>query len=293
MTCETTRVCNPTSVPHLDTHIDTTQQPTTQGRTWMQFTREGGEEFWVNFADGAAESAQCPPGGDILPVALADVPSYDDEDLLGGPHEGSSGYSQPRRALEEAAAVNDLRVLAFKSWWYEDKEEPSAGNGSEVGAGLARRYVTINFNIESQTFELHMDNDQEISLYNLTSVTAKNGLLVECWDLHIGAKLNLLGKSTTLLQGSMGTVRWLEHHAKRLAKVKAALQRQLGKYCTTTLPTSVTYSKGLRNTRGGASLRALMDQTEELRLMLARFRPKLADSIAVEVADIMGYQTDY
>jgi hypothetical protein len=61
-----------------------------------------------------------------------------------------------------------------------------------VGVGLSKRYVTVNFNIESQTFELHMDNDQDISLYNLTSVTAKNGLPVECWDLHIGAKLNLL-----------------------------------------------------------------------------------------------------
>ena len=135
-----------------------------------------------------------------------------------------------------------------------------------------------------------MDNDKEISLYNLTSVTAKNGLPVECWDLHIGAKLNLLGKSTTLLQGSMATVRWLDHHAKRLSKVKGLLQKHLAKYSTSTLPTSVTYSKGQVRTTGGASLRALMDQTEELRLMLARYRPKLADTIAVEVADIMGYQ---
>ena len=52
----------------------------------------------------------------------------------------------------------------------------------------------------------------------------------------------------------------------------------------------MTYSKGQVRTTGGASLRALMDQTEELRLMLARYRPKLADTIAVEVADIMGYQ---
>jgi hypothetical protein len=149
----------------------------------MEFTKEGGEAFWVNFGAAAEEAPECPPDAGILPVADADVPAYDDDDLVGG--EGS-GFLQQRRQLQEKSAVNDLRVLTFKSWWYEDKEEPSAGNGSEVGAGLARRYVTINFNIESQTFELHMDNDQEISLYNLTSVTAKNGLPVECWDLHIG-----------------------------------------------------------------------------------------------------------
>ena len=264
-----------------------------KGRTWMRFTRaEGGEAYWVNFAAAegdAKEAEECPADQEILSVPEADVPVYDEADLVGG--EGS-GYIHHRRALAEEIAVNDTRVLTFKSWWYEDKEEPSMGNGMEVGAGLARRYVTVNFNIESQTFELHMDNDQEISLYNLTSVTAKNGLPVECWDLHIGAKLNLLGKSTTLLQGSMATVRWLEHHTKRLKKVKAELERQLKKYSTSALPISVTYSKGVKQ-RGGASLRALMDQTEELRLMLARFRPKLADQIAVEVADIMGYRADY
>lgn len=257
----------------------------------MAFTKEGGEEYWVDFADGAKEASECPPDADILPVAEVDVPAYDEDDLIGG--EGSGYATASRRQLEEEAAVNDLRVLTFKSWWYEDTEEPSSGNGSEVGAGLVRRYVTVNFNIESQTFELHMDNDQEISLYNLTSVTAKNGLPVECWDLHVGAKLNLLGKSTTLLQGSMATVRWLDHHAKRLTKVKGVLEKQLKKYSTSTLPTSVTYSKGQKNRLGGSSLRALMDQTEELRLMLARFRPKLADTIAVEVADIMGYQAEY
>ena len=68
---------------------------------------------------------------------------------------------------------------------------------------------------------------------------------------------------------TMSTTRWLEHHSKRLAKVKGSLENQLKKYSTSTLPTSVTYSKGVK-TRGGASLRALMDQTEELRLMLAR-----------------------
>lgn len=258
----------------------------------MEFAKEGGEKFWFNFAMAAAGEAvapECPPDAGILPVAEADVPFYDEGDLIGG--EGS-GFPQQRRQLEEESAVNDVRVLTFKSWWFEDKEEPSMGNGSEVGAGLARRYVTVNFNVESQTFELHMDNDQEISLYNLTSVTAKNGLPVECWDLHVGAKLNLLGKSTTLLQGSMATVRWLDHHAKRLSKVKGSLQKQLAKYSTSALPTSVTCSKGMAKARGGASLRALMDQTEELRLMLARYRPKLADAIAVEVADIMGYHRE-
>ena len=38
-------------------------------------------------------------------------------------------------------------------------------------------------------------------------------------------------------------MRWLDHHARRLSKVKGALEAQLRKYSTSTLPTSVTYSK--------------------------------------------------
>lgn len=60
----------------------------------------------------------------------------------------------------------------------------------------------------------------QVSLYNLLSVTAKNGRPIQCWDLHVGAKLNLLGKSTTLMQGSQLTLDWLDRHTKRLTKIK-------------------------------------------------------------------------
>ena len=116
----------------------------------MEFTKEGGEKFWFNFAaaapsgedggesDAAAEAPECPPDADILPVAEADVPAYDEADLVGG--EGS-GYLQQRRQLEEQTAVNDVRVLTFKSWWYEDSEEPSAGNGMEAGSSTCHSFV--------------------------------------------------------------------------------------------------------------------------------------------------------
>ena len=63
-------------------------------------------------------------------------------------------------------------------------------------------------------------NTLQVSLYNLLSVTAKNGRPIQCWDLHVGAKLNLLGKSTTLMQGSQLTLDWLDRHTKRLTKIK-------------------------------------------------------------------------
>ena len=64
--------------------------------------------------------------------------AYDEADLVGG--EGS-GYLQQRRQLEEETAVNDVRVLTFKSWWYEDREEPSAGNGMEARSSTCHSFV--------------------------------------------------------------------------------------------------------------------------------------------------------
>ena len=241
----------------------------------MEFKRaEGGEAFYLNFADGS-EAAVCPEGAEIISVLEEDLPQYGPEDL--------GAVSLHSDELD----VADLKMLTFKSWWFEDSEEPHFGNNCEVGGGLKKKYVTVNFNIANQTFELHMDNDQEISLYNLTSVTAKNGLPVQAWDLHIGAKLNLLGKSTTLLQGSMATIKWLEFHAKRLKGVKTRLEKELSKYNTISLPMSVTYSKGAK-ARGGASLRALLDQIDELKQMLAKFRPSLAETLVAGILDITG-----
>jgi len=255
--------------------------PDSEGRCWMQFHRESGEAYFYNFAD-SSEAPECPDGGLIVDVPDDLVPRYTAEIMMGS--------RERKPTFDSDEAIRALNVLSFKSWWLEDKEEETLGNGQSAGGGLKKQYVTVNFLIDTQTFEVHMENDQEISLYNLTSVTAKHGMPVQCWDLHVGCKLNLLGKSTTMMQGSLATVEWLEYHARRLVAVKAKLEKELAKYTTVSLPASVTFKKGA-NTRGGTSLRALLDQIDELRGMLARYRPSVAaksvkplETLAVPIA---------
>jgi len=38
---------------------------------------------------------------------------------------------------------------------------------------------------------------------------------LQCWDLHVGAKIVLLGRQLTLQRASKETVTWLETKAKR------------------------------------------------------------------------------
>ena len=45
-------------------------------------------------------------------------------------------------------------VLKFTSWWDEDKEESSLGNGSSAGGGLKRRYISLKFYTTKGTFDV-------------------------------------------------------------------------------------------------------------------------------------------
>ena len=45
-----------------------------------------------------------------------------------------------------------------------------------------------------------------------------------------GKRINVLGRSTTLMQTSGSTLAWLETHAKHLGKIKTRLEKEIGKY---------------------------------------------------------------
>jgi len=253
-------------------------------RTWMAF--EGGEEgsYFYNFMDGRTSTEQPPAQDMIEPVPREMLPVYDTESF-GVNLDVPGGVPSTRPVIRPDLVNRDgvVRELVFKSWWSEDKEEPSLGNNMIAGGGLKKRYITIKFDIYAQTFKIHLDNEEAVSLFNLMSVTAKNGLPIQCWDLHVGAKLNMLGKTTTLMQGDLATLNWLEKHNVRLRGIKAALERDLKKYETRALAAAVTFTKG-PNTKGGTSLRALMEQIEKLCATLAQFRPSLARKYASQAA---------
>jgi len=253
--------------------------------SWMAFG-EGGDDgpksFYYDFATGESVDT-LPDGAAQVPGVDGDLlPTYDVATLGMSPEmPGALAFQRPLVRPDLVSRNGVLRELTFKSWWVEDNEQPNYGNGVSTGGCLRKRYVTITFAIYTQSFSLHLDNEESVSLYNLLSVTAKNGRPIQCWDLHVGAKLNLLGKSTTLMQGSQLTLDWLDRHTQRLTKIKEELIREVIKYETRKLVGAISYHRAgdvaaRTAVKGGTSLRLLMEQIEKLNLTLAQFRPKLA-----------------
>ena len=61
---------------------------------------------------------------------------------------------------------------------------------------------------------------ENVVLRGIDTIVTREGEKLECWDLHIGMKLNLLGRKMTLMQADLVTVNWLDQQAIKLRKMK-------------------------------------------------------------------------
>jgi len=260
---------------------------------WMQFIR-GVEEckeevFWHDFRTGQEARALPSKAWQIPDVPRNRVPQYDHHQLNRRPVENK---------LER---ISKLKTLTFKSWWFEDREEPSLGSGTSVGGGLKKRYVTLTFDLHSKIFSIALEDGSssgpvKFAITACNSVNEDGGL--ECWDLHVGARVQLLGKPTTLMQSNGATTEWLEHHASQLRKLKNGLEKQLEKYKMKSVVQALQFEKGPRENcgtlngskiaPGGASLRQLIIQTEGLVQLLQEYRPSIARQYATQLAEYVG-----
>ena len=198
--------------------------------------------------------------------------------------------------------VPELHFLTFNSWY------------NEMGT---KRYMEICFDLETELFQVILDKHVTVldpkhvnaPLFDsLKKVTSKETRVLsmhlheklsgnqhaeslrrphlECWDLHVGAKLNILGRPTTLMQCNLDTGKWLGFHGERLRRIKMALEVNLTKYEPVPIISAFTsaHQKGIQNLNnpdGAVDLRNLMNQIEALQLQLSRYRPAIAAQLAL------------
>ena len=97
----------------------------------------------------------------------------------------------------------------------------------QMEKGSKRRYMDLLFSCETGQFQVILDRSDKV--YTLSHIEGKHGPL-EAWDLYVGARVNVLGRTTTLMQASGPTLDWLDYHCQRLKRARNALKRELKKY---------------------------------------------------------------
>lgn len=162
--------------------------------------------------------------------------------------------------------IRTCHSLEFDSWWNE---------------GNAKRYVYVKYNIVDGTFQISIDEDN--NLYHIPVIyNHKTGDTVTVWDLHVGGEIDILGRITTLQHCSQMTGQWNTYWAERLMPLQERLTAELRKYEVKRLEPWLSLVRK-KVPMGGHNLRMLISQIHELQGRLAECRPRLAEKLGVPV----------
>lgn len=156
-----------------------------------------------------------------------------------------------RQAKKEIDLIPEL--MAFKSWYNERGE---------------KHYMDIIFKPEAG---FHIIVQKDIA-FDLPDILGPGGKPLESWDLHVGTKLNVLGKPTILKQADCQTGEWIERHAKRLRRERDELESRLRKFTLVPDRPPVKTERG-KKAKGQVNLRTLMDEIGRVRKRLCEFDP--------------------
>lgn len=105
-----------------------------------------------------------------------------------------------------------LGMMRFTSWWTEKK-----------GHSDRKRFIYVNYLLETEEFEVRLDDDD--NTYRIKTLRGKAGPIT-CWDLHVGATIEVFGKSVTLRQCDNDTRQWLLANSSRLFQLKVGNTEQ-------------------------------------------------------------------
>ncbi|CAN0059576.1 unnamed protein product [Choristocarpus tenellus] len=85
---------------------------------------------------------------------------------------------------------------------------------------MGRKSASIRFDTSTGAFEVKLEDLPMV--FTVTYAAGRHGPL-ESIDLHLGAQVNLLGRSMRLMQADAPTTAWLEEEARILLGIKVSL----------------------------------------------------------------------
>eukprot|EP01029_Cantina_marsupialis_P028407 TRINITY_DN776121_c0_g1_i1.p1 TRINITY_DN776121_c0_g1~~TRINITY_DN776121_c0_g1_i1.p1 ORF type:complete len:305 (+),score=45.72 TRINITY_DN776121_c0_g1_i1:140-1054(+) len=145
-------------------------------------------------------------------ITEASVTSWTPETML---QKSTSSYELPGMT-EHPFPIPDPRfgpkfTLSFTHKWTE-----------YVGSSPKSCVLDIKFQVFDCSVVIHMQGDNRC--YELTHLTDSDlGGVLEPWDLYVGARIHLLGRTITLHSATASTVLWLSQKAYAFSKLRVKL----------------------------------------------------------------------
>lgn len=141
--------------------------------------------------------------------------------------------------------------LTFYSWWFENNE---------------KHRLTLTYNLENSVLKVIIDNEPQEHI--IDDVQSAKGKSVDCWDLYVGAELDIFGKPTVLKQCDRMTAQWNLFHGRKLLKMRKKLTETLIKYEVKNYVPQLHKEIG-ETTTGNIPLREVINIIEQLKGRLA------------------------
>mmetsp|Transcript_35984 Transcript_35984/g.49961 ORF Transcript_35984/g.49961 Transcript_35984/m.49961 type:complete len:259 (+) Transcript_35984:117-893(+) len=175
---------------------------------------------------------------------------------------GSGSIKEPKRKVSAPVFGRKPlpKIFSFTTWWNE--------NGKRV-------HMLMDYFPETKTWRVKVDVPMSVNIYT------REGNLLEPYDLHVGARLDVLGRVVTLRKASLDAITWLDDQARSLLKKKLQLETELGKFTHVPITTTEQVYQHESLTKlnphyalgGTVNLRGLRDELVHLSDTLEKYRP--------------------
>jgi hypothetical protein len=109
---------------------------------------------------------------------------------------------------------DQIKSLQFTTWWIENNK---------------KNMINVEYKLDGQPHEIVI-KDTKYFVKELYSSDKRNNQQLAAWDLFVGAKIDIFGKTVELKQCDLKTQEWNKFYASFLAEMKNTFVEELRKY---------------------------------------------------------------
>ena len=145
--------------------------------------------------------------------------------------------------------------------------------------------ITVVFKLDGSPHEIII-KDTKYFVNELYSVDKTNPIKLTCWDLFVGAKIDVFGKTTVLKKCDLKTGEWNKFYASVLVEMKNTFLEELKKYERKALDNIMTKNHSGVG-QATANLKKFILQVVMLKQRMSMYRPLLSDDIVVAFESLL------